>query len=55
MNLKFTDVRFQPYQIESKSGFDNPSYCENDIKVIFPAFVAGIVYSFFPGQIYLTR
>jgi len=40
VNLKFTDVRFQPYQIESKSGFDNPSYCENDIRVIFPAFVA---------------
>ena len=40
--LRFTAVRFQPFQIESASGFDAPLFCSNDLKVIFPAFVASL-------------
>ena len=56
--LKFTDVRFQPFQIESRNGFDTPTYCISDMKVIFPAFisiVALVVASILGVYLYQTK
>ncbi|CAG5083521.1 Oidioi.mRNA.OKI2018_I69.PAR.g10398.t1.cds [Oikopleura dioica] len=44
--IQFSDVHFQPFEIESKSGFDPNTYCLGDMKLIFPVVIICVAIGF---------
>ncbi|CBY16214.1 unnamed protein product [Oikopleura dioica] len=44
--IQFSDVHFQPFQIDNKNGFDPNSYCLGDMKLIFPVVIILVAIGF---------